>query len=260
MNNHAGPGKYTLERFFAGELDEKSSGEVRAHLQTCRECTLYVRDLELEKDGYLSKHPYRDWAASNVQVAEISWGERVKSWFVKPAFYPLYGLALILCIAVPVVINQKDPAVSYKGNQALSFVFKRNGVVSDGSTEKLFQQGDQIQVSYSFPEDHYVALLSIDSKGTVSTYQAASGGQNLTVHMNGCGNCIVPQSIILDNTSGGELVILLVAKRDLPLDEVRSWAETLLNEKDDLTDVEKRVHQNVPRNVIECRTLLLQKR
>lgn len=260
MNRHSGPGKYTLERFFAGELDQKCSAEVRAHLETCSECASYVKSLDLEKAVYLNKHPYRDWAASNCKPAEISLLECMKSWIFKPAFYPLYGLALLLCIVVPVVIQKDDPAVQFKGDRGLSFVYKRDGTLHDGTVGKLFQQGDQIQLSYSFPDEHYAGLLSIDSKGTVSTYQLVSGGQNLTTHVKECDNCPVPQSIILDGTPGGELIILLIAKKELLLDDIRSWAVQVSNNDVNLSDVEKRVRQRLPRDVIECRTLLLQKR
>lgn len=261
MNRHSGPGKYTLERFFAGELDQKSSAEVKLHLETCSECASYVKSLDLEKAVYLNKHPYRDWAAvSNIETAEISLLERMKSWLFKPAFYPLYGLALVLCVVVPFVIQKDDPGIQYKGNRGLSFVYKRDGVLHDGATGKLFQQGDQIQLSYSFPDEHYAGLLSIDSKGTVSTYQPVSGGQNLTTYVKECDNCPVSQSIILDGTPGGELIILLIARKELLLDDIRSWAAQVSNNDVNLSDVEKRVRRGLPRDVIECRTLLLQKR
>jgi hypothetical protein len=260
MNRHSGPGRYTLERFFAGELDQKSSAEVKAHLETCSECASYVKSLDLEKAVYLNKHPYRDWAASNVTIAESSFLERLKSWFFKPALFPLYGLALVLCVVVPVVIQNDDPGILYKGERGLSFVYQRDGVLHDGTAGKLFQQGDQIQLSYSFPDEHYAGLLSIDSKGMVSTYQPPSAGKNLTTYVKECDNCSVPQSIILDGTPGGELIILLIARKDLLLDDIRSWAAQVSNNDVNLSDVEKRVRQRLPRDVIECRTLLLQKR
>jgi hypothetical protein len=259
--NHKGPGKYTLERFFAGELDEKAFEDVKAHLKSCVECAGYIRTLEDEKDIHLSRHPFRDFAKANIQTGAISLSDRIKEWFVKPVFYPIYGLALVLCLVVPVIIQKQNVQDnSYKGKSGLSFVFKRDGIINDGTTKELFQQGDQIQISYSYIKEHFATLLSIDSKGTVSTYQSQSGESNFSVQMKGGQSCIVPQSIILDNSSGEELVILLISNNTLSLNEVSSWAENLYNVNAILSDIEKSIYKKVPKNVIECRTLLLKKK
>jgi hypothetical protein len=139
-------------------------------------------------------------------------------------------------------------------------VFKRDGIINDGTTKELFQQGDQIQICYSYPKEHFATLLSVDSKGTVSTYQSPSGEKSFSVQMKGGQNCIIPQSIILDNSSGEELVIVLISNNTLSLNEVRSWAENLYKENAILSDIEKSINQKVPKNVIECRTLLLKKK
>lgn len=258
---HIGPGKFTLERFFAGELDEQTSGEVRTHLKTCDECSTYIRTLEGEKEIHLLKHPYREWAGSHVQVAKPSVWETVIEWVRSPALFPVYGLALVLCIAVPVMIQHQDgTAVIYKGDSGLSFVFKRNGVVSEGTTKELFGEGDQIQVSYSCQRDHFAGLISIDSKGTVSTYQPQSSGGTLSVQVKGSQLCNFPQSIILDNSSGTELVALLIADKPMSIDAIRSWAAGCFSETPAIEELEKRLHKKLPPNVTECRTLLLHKR
>ncbi|HEX2959571.1 MAG TPA: hypothetical protein VHO70_22235 [Chitinispirillaceae bacterium] len=258
---HTGPGHYTLERFFTGELGDKASGEVRDHLKSCEECSNYIKALETEKELHLLQHPYRQWAGSHVQVAKPSIWETVKAWVGKPALFPVYGLTLALCIVVPVVFqyhNRTD--VMYKGNSSLSFVFKRNGAVSEGTTRELFGEGDQIQVSYSYPRDHFAGLISIDSKGTVSTYQPQSSGEILSVKVNGSNEHIFPQSIVLDNSSGSELVVLLIADKYISIDDVRTWAEGCFRETPVMSELEKMVHKKLPQNVIECRTLLLNKR
>ncbi len=258
---HTGPGKFTLERFFAGELDEQTSGEVRAHLKTCDECSNYIKTLEGEKELHLLKHPYRQWAGSHLQVAKPSVWDALMEWVRKPALFPVYGLALALCIVVPVMIQRQDAAyVSYKGESGLSFVFKRNGVISEGTTKELFGEGDQIQIRYACLRDHYAGLISIDSKGTVSTYQPQSAGGTLSVQMKGSNECSFPQSIVLDNSSGAELVILIIADRPITTDDIRSWANSCFSETPVLTELEKKVHKKLPQHVIECRTLLLNKR
>jgi hypothetical protein len=258
---HTGPGKLTLERFFAGELDEQASGEVRTHLKTCNECTSYIKTLESEKELHLFKHPYRQWAGSHVQVAKLSIWETVIAWMRRPALFPLYGLALALCVAVPVLIQlQDETAVSYKGDSVLSFVFKRDGVINEGTTKELYGAGDQIQVSYSCQKDHFAGLISIDNKGTVSTYQPQSAGGALTVQVKGSNECIFPQSIILDNSAGSELIVLLIADKPMSVNDIRSWATGCFNETPALAELEKKVPKKLPQNVMECRTLLLNKR
>lgn len=258
---HTGPGKLTLERFFAGELDEQTSGEVRTHLKACDECSKYIKSLEGEKELHLLKHPFRQWAGSHIQVAKPSLWETVVEWVKRPALYPVYGLALALCVAVPVLIQHKDEtAVSFKGNSGLSFVFQRNGVINEGTTKDLFGEGDQIQIRYSCLRDHFAGMISIDSKGTVSTYQPQSAGGTLSIHMKGSDECSFPQSIILDNSLGAELVVLLIADKPVSVDEIRSWAAGCFSETPALSELEKMIHKKLPHNVIECRTLLLNKR
>jgi hypothetical protein len=258
---HAGPGKFTLERFFAGELDEQASGKVWSHLKTCDECTAYIRTLEGEKELHLLKHPYREWAGSHVQIAKPSLWETVVEWVRKPALFPVYGLALVLCIAVPVIIQlQDETAVTYKGNSSLSFVYQRDGIVKEGTTKELFGEGDQIQIRYSCQRDHYAGLISIDNKGTISTYQPRSSGGTLSVMVKGSNECNFPQSIALDNSSGAELVVLLIADKPIGIDEIRLWAKGCFSETPAMAELEKKVHKKLPQNVIECRTLLLNKR
>jgi hypothetical protein len=258
---HTGPGKLALERFFAGELDEQASGEIRTHLKTCDECSTYIKSLEGEKELHLLKHPFREWAGAHVQVAKPSIWESIVEWVKRPALYPVYGLALALCVTVPVVIQyQNETAVSYKGQSSLSFVFKRNGVISEGSAKELFGEGDQIQIQYSYTQNHYAGMISIDSKGTVSTYQPQSAGGTLSVSMKGSDECSFPQSIVLDNSSGAELIVLLISDKPVSVDDIRSWATDCTSETPALTELEKKVYKKLPQNVIECRTLLLNKR
>jgi hypothetical protein len=258
---HTGPGKFTLERFFAGELDEQASGEVRTHLKTCDECSNYLRTLNSEKELHLLKHPYRQWAGSHVQVAKPSIWEAVIEWVRRPALFPVYGLALVLCVAVPVLIlHQDETAVSFKGDSGLSFIFKRDGVINEGTTKDLYRAGDQIQIRYSCLRDHFAGLISIDNKGTVSTYQPQSAGGMLTVEVKGSNECTFPQSIILDNSAGAELIVLLIADKPMSVDDIRSWATGCFSETPVLAELEKKVHKKLSQNVIECRTLLLNKR
>lgn len=258
---HTGPGKYTLERFFAGELNEQASGEVRNHLKTCDECSTYIKTLESEKELHLLQHPYRQWAGSHVKVVQPSLWEAMVAWVGKPALYPVYGLALVLCVAVPIVMQRQDNTmISYKGNNGLSFVFQRNGVVSEGTTKELFGEGDKVQISYSCPKNHFAGLISIDSKGTISTYQPQSSGGTLSVQVKGSSECSFPQSIVLDNSTGAELVVLLIADKPIGLDAIRSWAAGCFSKTPVMAELEKTVHKNLPKDVIESRTLLLNKR
>jgi hypothetical protein len=59
MDSH-GPRRLDIERYFAGELDTKTTEIVAGHLKECSICSSYLKTLDEERRRFLAEHPYSD--------------------------------------------------------------------------------------------------------------------------------------------------------------------------------------------------------
>lgn len=257
---HNGPGKFTLEQYFADELEENDAQKVREHLDICHECESYLKSLKENEKKFLKEHPFNQWAANNVKVSVIPWYQQFWDFIYKPVLLPAYGAVIICCIIFPLIsIQNQNSEITFKGNE-LTFMYQRDGVVSPGKRSDLFADGDQIQVLYSYPKSHFVGMLSIDNEGTVSFYHPEKSSPIMTVESQGGNALSFPGSIILDNTKGSELIIILIAEKPMITNDVEIWANNLFSDSRTIGEMEKAAGKASLPNVIETRTLLLKKR
>lgn len=231
MNIHGE--RLLLEQYACGEFDKPTRQLIDEHIGQCDECSAFVTRLSGEQEAFLQKHPFASFDRAHAPVAGLPWYKTLLNSFIKPTLVPVYASLLIAVIILPMVLREygnNTPAIQYKGKNPVSFQYQRDGITKNGSPGDRFHAGDKIQITFSTVEEKQVALLSIDSKGTVSFYHPDERSDVCSVKTPAGANQQFPGSIILDATKGYELVIALFADKPLETDETRNWIAALYRE------------------------------
>lgn len=214
-----------LERYFAGEIEGEELEKIRRHLGSCAECSSYVAGLEAQKADFLAKHPFASFTRAHAHVNVIPWYSRFLRGALRPALIPVYGVLMVTMVFLPMMYREDSPDVRFKGRIPVSFLLRRDGAVRKGSTTMKFESGDNIQVVFSIGEERYVSLLSVDSRGVISFYHPDPQSTTCSVHMPAGQKQPFPGSIILDDTPGDELVLVLFSGNALSVSSVSSWVK-----------------------------------
>jgi hypothetical protein len=185
---------------------------------------------------------------------------------MRPVLVPAVCLLLVAIVVVPFLAQrgaEQGSDIRYKGASvngadALSYIYKRGGVVHTGSPDDLFRAGDQVQIFYSSSSDRNLALFSIDSRGAVSFYQPEGSGALCTVRSGVGPKLAYPASIELDSTGGAELVVAIFSDRTFDTNQIKNWVEGF-NTQGDMTALEKAVKSSPPDKKSSVITLMLKK-
>jgi hypothetical protein len=153
----------------------------------------------------------------------------------------------------------KDGEVRFKGAPTLSFLYERDGIVREGTLDLHFRANDRIQILYSLLRQRYAALLSIDCRGTVSFYHPDHTAETCSVIAEPGNRLSFPGSIVLDDTPGTELVIVLFSDAALRTGEVAAWAQQQFKECPDPDKLQDRLRSRGEVFNAEIATLLLHK-
>jgi hypothetical protein len=261
--SHLEPRRFEIEQFFAEELNGIEAVELEKHIESCQVCNSYLQTLRREKNEFLADHPFSSLCKTKERSIEVPWYVVLYQTLTKPSLVPLYGMMLLLAVIIPIVSlynsNRITDTVRFKGRSQLSFVCLRDGSTFQGNSEDLFRAGDQIQIRYNSEKEQFVALLSIDSRGTVSFYHPDQRTGFCSVKSGIGSDLTFPGSIILDNSPGGELVIALFSPQPMRIDLVKQWVSGLNNGKDDFAGFEHVLEKNKITPECSILTILLKK-
>lgn len=260
---HCDPLKLDIELYFTGELDKKESATLENHLKECTVCHDYLQSLRRERNEFLADHPFSAFKNEKAVNFSIPWYQKLFDILARPALIPVYGLLLIISVSVPVFFFgngiQAVDEIRFKGTARLNFLYQRDGVIHEGDRKKAYRAGDLIQILYNSSQEQYVALLSIDSKGQLSFYHPEQSSSLCTVKSAAGTGLTFPGSIILDDSEGGELVILLFSGEPLPVEAVRQWVSALYSKHQGITELEQVIIKKKLKQVSLVSTLLLHK-
>ena len=254
--------RFDIERYFVGELDKDSAQAVEKHLETCESCFTYLQNLRRERNEFLADHPFSSFYAEKAQKKTPFWQKYLSPAFARPVLVPVVCLLLIIA-AIPVVntiaFNSGRETVVFKGGAQLSFIYERDGKIHDGILSEVFHEGDRIQVVYNSPREWFVALLSIDQSGTVSFYHPDQKSITCSVPSGKGNDLYFPGSIILDNSSGGELVVAVFSHSPLKTSDVKESVSAIAKKHSSLKDIEAEISKFSFSKGSQTATLLLRK-
>ena len=257
---HSLPKSYQIDRYFTGDLSAQESKELESHFEECQVCFNYLQTLRREKNEFLAAHPFS--SVFRVRGSErVPWYQfAIKIWS-KPVLVPVFAVLVAVAIGLPLLqgTGKVREDVLFKGQSSLSFIYKRDGVVRDGELSELFYANDQIQIRYSSSKEQYIALISIDSRGTVSFYHPDEQSRFCSIQTGTGSNLSFPGSIILDDAEGAELIIAVFSSAPLKTSAVNAWAENAFREHPELSKLARHLSENIPFKGGQVASLLLRK-
>jgi hypothetical protein len=276
--------KLAVERYSAGELAGQAAAKVEEHLRSCPSCGAYLAGLKKEREEFLQAHPFAEFLSAHAApIRSGPWYKKIPAFLSLPALRPVLVPAVVVLVAVVVIPfiprhgNENDGSdIRYKGHEALSYIYKRDGAVHTGAPDDVFRPGDRVQIFYSSESDRYVSLFSIDGKGAVSFYQPETNGALCSVRSGAGKRIAYPASIELDSTSGAELVVAVFSDKTFDTNQIKKWASGFyikksasgfymnksasgFNAKGDMAALEKTVRSNPPAAKSSVLTLILKK-
>jgi anti-sigma factor RsiW len=256
-------GKLDIERYFAGEADEKSAALTQEHFRTCASCTAYLAKLESDRAAFLLRKPFAAFERGRSAALKDPWYRRMLQSIMRPALVPAFAAVLLALVALPIVRpylegRRPDSAIAYKGGKTLAFVYQRNGAIMPGNPADTFSAGDRIQVLYAAPRAGHIALFSIDGGGAVSFYQPDAHAEYCTVPTAAGADQTFPSSIVLDSAHGQELVVALFSPRPVAAAAVADWAARYAGQGP--RDIRKALRKDRICGECTATTLLLNKR
>jgi hypothetical protein len=233
-----------LERYFAGELGGADAERVKQHVEGCAECGAVLVGLEAGRISFLNAHPFEEFARckrldknysnfhiniSNINMTDWIMNVKKKIFFGRLNPSGAYGIifaVVLVLMFVPLALttywnkSSMDENTSsvggdirYKGLDRLAFLLMRDGEVRLGSSTEIYRAGDRLQVIYSYPKSHHAALFSVDNAGTLSFYTGGEGGNSICSTPADSGSDLaVKSSIVLDDSRGEELVVMLISE------------------------------------------------
>jgi hypothetical protein len=258
-------GKLDIERYFAGEADEKSAALLREHCRTCASCAAYLAKLESNREAFLLRRPFSAFERGRSAALMGHWYRRLLESIMRPALAPAFAAVLLALVALPIVrpyidARRPDSAIAYKGGKTLAFVYQRNGAFMPGNPMDTFIAGDRIQVLYAAPRAGHIALFSIDGSGAVSFYQPDERAEYCTVPTAAGANQTFPSSIVLDSARGQEMVIALFSPRPVAAAAITDWAARCAGRNAGPRDIRKSLRKGDICGDCAATTLLLNKR
>ncbi len=248
-----------LERYIGGELNGPEETALRRHLDSCNECSSYLAELQARKAEFLLRHPFSSFTRAHAPVRLLPWYSKIFQVVLRPSLAPAYIAAVLLIALIPLHRISIEEKVRFKGGNTISFLYERNGIISEGTTQLLFRPGDRIQILYSVSKKGYVTLISVDTKGIVSFYHPNTGSEFCSVIAEAGERRPFPGSIVLDDTPGGELVIALFSDSQLATAEVAEWAKQRFKECPDLNRLKDRLKTRHGQLEAKIAALLLRK-
>jgi len=259
--------KLAVERYSAGELAGPAAAGVEEHLRSCPSCSAYLAGLRKEREEFLRVHPFPDFLSAHAAPLRGGpWYKEFPAIFslpaLRPVLLPAVCVLLVAVVVVPYLAKRESrPAngILYKGPEALSYIYKRNGAVHTGAPDDVFRSGDRVQIFYSSSASgRYLSLFSIDKSGAVSFYQPDARAATCSIRSGTGSKLAYPVSIELDSIQGAELVVAVFSNESFDTSQIKRWVE-LVNSQGDLTALEKTVKKFPPAPRCSVLTLMLKK-
>jgi hypothetical protein len=228
--------KLALERYCAGELEKEDAERLEAHCKTCGNCAGYLKTLRQSRDGFLNEHPYAQFQRRGFSLrGDLPWYRFIVSRLRRPVLMPIYGVLAALLVVTTIIpqrvmFSRSGEEILFKGNAHLSFLVKRGGKTAVGDPLDTFFGGDEIQVLYSIQRKCHISLVSVDSHGAISMYQPDTNDISCSVPAQAGANRSYPQSIILDNSKGFEMIFALFSDKPLTTTAVKKWISTAIKD------------------------------
>lgn len=230
VNSEAGSpalhvGELRLRRFRAGEFSDEAHEEIARHTAECGPCRVKLRLLQEEQRQFERDIPFERFAGGVERACRVPRPSPNRRWVMGGAFGLVAAAAVVVLLVRPsgrvgdlgareidghAGSNQTKGGLSAVARIASASGGAQRSLPPAGST--TLQPGERIRLGYSTAVPGYLAAVSVDDAGEVSTLYPEGGGSlpvRPTQHVT-----FLPDSLELTG-AGRERVFLLLADRPL---------------------------------------------
>ncbi|MFT3835802.1 MAG: hypothetical protein QM723_02255 [Myxococcaceae bacterium] len=226
------PGELLLRRLMAAET---VGADVQQHVKECERCKAKVKSFEDEQRKFELAIPF-DRFAAGVERAQRSASkpvqrERSMRWVMALA------ASLILVMAGGVTlkmvhtgpIGQPQGTNGIKGGEGIEVhIAAQSGVQRIGSPEPLLpetlQPGDRVRIGYHDMKEPFIAVVSIDEKGELTSYPLTGTSMKVLAP-----NALLPETFQFDGT-GMERMIVFASKEPVEVEELKRAVKVRFDE------------------------------
>jgi anti-sigma factor RsiW len=200
----------SLDSFLSGEQSATAAATIRAHLDSCAQCSQRKREFLAEREQFLASAPARAsgfLAPRRSRVVYSAW-----------AMGALAAASFLFMLSAP----PSEQSIREKGSAELGFYLKRGEQVQRGRSAQPVQPGDLVRFVYSSSRTRYLAVLSLDAAQHASVYFPEAP---LASRVTAGTDVALPSSVLLDQTLGREQVVALFCDAPVPLAPLRTLFE-----------------------------------
>lgn len=227
------PSPFELERYVAADLAAERRAFIDQHIQECSACGEQHARLAADIVDFQQEIPFSRFSARHRELVEK---RRHRRWGRWQALLPAGAAAAALGAALFFVLAptpQTDmptaglPEIRLKGAGVALFyrVQEPDGTLRPGRSGETLPPQSVLQLSYDAGDNTYMAVLGLDSTGTVSIYYPEEGQTLGRVPAGAEGQ--LPFSLTLDAQGGDERFFAVFARGPAPLAPLKEAVQAL---------------------------------
>lgn len=240
------PTRFSLIQYKAGELCEKASHDVAAHVRKCPDCADIIRRFE-EKDARCQELREQHLGQiHNAYRAPLSLGlPQRRTWFGHPLLYPaLGGLAAALAVVLGVIYltvgfnsvksDTSRSEIRYKGDAVLEVFATRHGNRFAVEEDSALQAGDVLEIGATLSQSGYVAFFALHPlpiSATDLTRETDYKDSDLAGEVASSGYYQLQRGISLTNEMHGEIYLLIFSKDPFSKKQAEQRAMQLMKDQ-----------------------------
>jgi hypothetical protein len=199
---------FALDRLRTGELAGSPAGErTAAHLGACEKCR--GRQAELAAVAAPALDVGAVSAAAERQAVRRRW--RVRALWLAPVF-----TAAALALFVP-WLRPGERSKGCGGLQLHVFAKRTNGVTGFVSRGEALAPNDRVMFDVVTPEDAFVSVISLDSRGAVTPFVPDTGN---AVAVRAGKRRLLDGAVVLDDAMGPEHILAVACRRPIAVTQV----------------------------------------
>ncbi|MBK9072213.1 MAG: hypothetical protein IPL79_14630 [Myxococcales bacterium] len=197
---NACPSAYALDLLVAGEHAAKAAAAVQAHCDACATCASRLVALRQAQTSFAQAH--RLPARAPRRLPARPWW---KTW--QGLLAPAAGMVAVAALALlvwqpPPPTRELVATTRTKGGFALAYFLQRDGIVTRGQDGDVVYPQDALRFSFVAPTPGFTYLLGLDATGKAAVYYEPPANATAVAMAQ---PVLMPDSIVLDDTLGGEL-------------------------------------------------------
>jgi hypothetical protein len=164
-----------LRRYRAGEFSDEESAETDRHLAACAPCRGKLRLLVEEQRAFERDIPFERFAGGVERARRVPRQRPRRLWFAGIGGALAAAAVVLFLVRAPAPAGNRTKGSSVEATvRVASAAASAQRTVPPGSQE-ILEPGDRIRVGYRTAEPRYLAALSVDEQGEITSLYPESG-------------------------------------------------------------------------------------